>query len=260
VATAAGVAVLTQGLPYLLTGTDPASWAMVKLEAPQACVARRSIVDMGDYGMYASPDGLVAIQGAGVEVVTTPILTREQWQAYNPATIIAAQSEGRYVATYVPPAGGSRKGFIYDPITQSFTDLSLSSVALYTDLLTDTLLALNPDGAVVEWNRDTTGYKPYRWMSKLFYMPRATNFAAYQVVLADYDAQATTLQIYVTDARLPLFKDGLGAPAPAAITDPEPKRLPGGFLAREYMIELVGTGHMQAVGMASTIDELKEQP
>ena len=58
VCTAAGVVVLTEGNPSLLIGTDPSSWAVVKLEIPQSCTNAQSIVDMGDYGLFASPDGL----------------------------------------------------------------------------------------------------------------------------------------------------------------------------------------------------------
>lgn len=260
VATAAGVAVLTQGLPYLLTGTDPASWAMVKLEAPQACVARRSIVDMGDYGMYASPDGLVAIQGAGVEVVTKPILTREQWQAYNPGTIIAAQSEGRYIATYVPPAGGSRKGFIYDPTTQSFTDLTLSAVAMYTDLLTDTLLLLNTTGAVTEWNRDTTYFAPYTWVSKWFQLPVQELMGVAQLMLTTVNTTGRTLafSLYGFDngAITKLYE----ASTDSGIQGNRPFRLPyvapGRFTA--FQVMLVGTWPVGMVAVARVMDELKE--
>ena len=81
VPTSAGVVVVTKGMPAILIGDNPSNWSMQKLEYPQGCVARRSIVDMGEFAMYASPDGLVAVTGANVEILTKPIMTREQWQA-----------------------------------------------------------------------------------------------------------------------------------------------------------------------------------
>ena len=210
--------------------------------------------------MYASPDGLVAIQGAGVEVVTKPVMTREQWQAYNPGTIIAAQSEGRYIATYVPPAGGSRKGFIYDPTTQSFTDLTLSAVAMYTDLLTDTLLLLNTTGAVTEWNRDTTYFAPYTWVSKWFQLPVQELMGVAQLMLTTVNTTGRTLafSLYGFDngAITKLYE----ASTDSGIQGNRPFRLPyvapGRFTA--FQVMLVGTWPVGMVAVARVMDELKE--
>lgn len=265
VPTAAGIAVLTQGLPYLLTGTDPASWAAVKLEAQQACVARRSIVDMGDYGMYASPDGLVAINGATVELVTREVMTRDQWQEYNPSTIVAAQTEGRYIATYVPLAGGSRKGFLYDPRTQTFTDLALASgtyVAMYNDLLTDTLLILNSNGTISQWNRGTS-YTPYTWASKWFQLPIQELMGVAQIlVTASVVGDRTlTFKLYGFDNNTvtELYVASTTG-SPAVIQGNRPFRLPyvapGRFTA--FRIILEGTLPVGMVSVARTMDELKE--
>lgn len=256
VSTAAGIAVLTKGLPYLLIGTDPASWAMQKLEVPQSCVSHTSIVDMGDFGIYASPDGLVAIEGSTVKVLTQDLLTRAQWQAYRPETIVAAQAEGRYIATWQPAGGVPRQGFIFDPQTGSFTDTSNAAVAFYNDLLTDSLYQWLPDGSVTIWNHGST-YQSYQWRSKLFQAPRPTNFAACQVLIADY-AKATTIQIYADGA--PLFVNELSVDTPKALTDATPFRLPAGFYAKDYQITLQGTGWVQAVGLANTLNELREAP
>lgn len=265
VPTAAGIAVLTQGLPYLLTGTDPSSWAAVKLEAQQACVARRSIVDMGDYGMYASPDGLVAINGATVELVTREVMTRDQWQEYNPSTIVAAQTEGRYIATYVPLAGGSRKGFLYDPRTQTFTDLALASgtyVAMYNDLLTDTLLILNSNGTISQWNRGTS-YTPYTWASKWFQIPIPELMGVAQIlVTASVVGDRTlTFKLYGFDNNTvtELYVASTTG-SPAVIQGNQPFRLPyvapGRFTA--FRIILEGTLPVGMVSVARTMDEMKE--
>ena len=255
VSTAAGIAVLTKGMPYLLIGTDPASWAVQKLEVPQACVSHASIVDMGDFGIYASPDGLVAIEGSTVKVITQDLLTRAQWQGYNPSTIVAAQGEGRYIATW-QPASGPRKGFIFDPVTGAFTDTDNTAVAFYNDLLTDSLYQLLPDGSVTSWNHDST-YQSSQRRSKLFQMPRPTNFAACPVLIRDYTA-TTTIQIYADG--VPLFVNGSQVDTPRTLTDAAPFRLPGGFYAKDYQVKLQGTGWVQAVGIANAVDELKEAP
>jgi hypothetical protein len=80
VTTASGVAVLTNQMPYIMIGTDPSSWSMVKLQIPAACVSHQSIVDMGTFGVYAGPEGLMAIDGVEVKNLTQDKLTRAQWQ------------------------------------------------------------------------------------------------------------------------------------------------------------------------------------
>ncbi len=92
-----GLMVLTQGKPVLMTGSSPAGMGAVEIDNDQACVSARSIVDMGDVAVYASPDGLVAAGENGVNLVTEGVFTREQWQALKPESIHAYKFEGRYV-------------------------------------------------------------------------------------------------------------------------------------------------------------------
>ena len=55
------VAVLTTSFPYLFQGIDPAAMSSSKVNLPQACVSKRSIIETGNGVIYASPDGLVEI-------------------------------------------------------------------------------------------------------------------------------------------------------------------------------------------------------
>ena len=79
-ATSNGVVVGTKGTPYLVTGTDPSSMVAIRIESGEACLSKRSMVDMGEYILYAGPDGIVAVQGATASVVTEALITPEQWQ------------------------------------------------------------------------------------------------------------------------------------------------------------------------------------
>lgn len=263
VPTSAGLVVVTKGMPSILIGDNPASWSMQKLEYPQGCVTRRSIVDMGEFAMYASPDGLVAIAGANVEILTQSIMTREQWQAYNPSSIIAAQVEGRYIASYF--SGGSRKGFIYDPQTQSFTDLTLTAVAFCNDLLEDKLLMLNPGGAVVAWNQNTAAWKPYQWHSKWFQLPIPELMGVAQIFTTTIDltGRALTFKLYGYDnnATTKIYEISTTT-SPDAILGNRPFRLPyvapGRFTA--YKIILEGSIPVGTVMLGRVMDEMKEAP
>ena len=264
VPTSAGLVVVTKGMPAILIGDNPANWSMQKLEYPQGCVARRSIVDMGEFAMYASPDGLVAIAGANVEILTKTIMTREQWQEYNPETLIAAQVEGRYIATYQPDSG-SRKGFIYDPQTQSFTDLTLSAAAFCNDLLNDVLLMWGADGKIYEWNQDTTTFKPYFWISKWFQLPIPEIMGVAQIFTTMVDVTGRSLTFvlrgYDNNTSVKIYEISTST-SPDAILGNRPFRVPyvapGRFTA--FRVELSGSIPIGTVMVGRVVDELKESP
>lgn len=252
--TATGLVVLTDAMPYVITGTDPASWSAVKLEAQEPCLSKRSIVDMGDYAMYASPNGLIAIAGAEVKNALANVMTREQWEAYNPSTIIGSFYNGRYIGSYV--SGSVRKSFVFNPADGSFSDTELDLRALWNDQKTGKLWALNAAGELREWGAGSD--LAYTWTSKLFLIPKPVNFASMQVLLEDY-TKATTVQVYVSDAKIPLFQTE-GVSAPKTLTDNAPFRLPSGYMSQAYQVELKGTGRVRAVGIATAVDELKLEP
>lgn len=263
VPTSAGIVVVTKGMPAILIGDNPANWSMQKLEYPQGCVARRSIVDMGEFAMYASPDGLVAIAGANVQILTKSVMTREQWQLYNPSSIIAAQVEGRYIATY--ESSGTRKGFIYDPQTQSFTDLTLSARAFTNDLLNDVLLMLDADDSIKEWNQDTDAFKPYSWISKWFQLPIPELMGVAQIFTTTVDLTGRDLTFvlrgYDNNQSVKIYEISTDT-SPDAILGNRPFRIPyvapGRFTA--FRVELEGSIPVGTVMVGRTIDELKEAP
>ena len=245
VTTGSGIAVLTNQMPYQMIGTDPSSWSMVKLEVAAACVSHASIVDMGTFGIYAGPDGLMAINGSEVRNLTQDMLTRAQWQEYNPTTIIGGHSEGRYVGSYL--VGGTRKAFIFDTITNDFVDLSISAVGFYTDLRTDTLKFVDTAGNIKQWNRGTTT-KSYFWKSKVFQLPMPSLFGAAQVVAYSYPV---TFKLYDYDT-------GTQIGGSISVTAQNPFRLPSGARYQNLQITLEGTGSVATVAVSTSIGELKE--
>ena len=124
--TANGVAALTDGQPYFITGNDPSAMTAVRIDLAQACVNKNSVVDMGDYVLYAGPDGLCSVQSAQGQVVTKGQVSVKQWTAdFNPTTIRAFRHEGTYVAFH---SGG---GWVYDP---RGGEAALSTLTLSADV------------------------------------------------------------------------------------------------------------------------------
>lgn len=238
--TAAGIIVLTQGTPALIIGTDPANWGIVKLESAQACVSARSIVDMGDYAMYASPFGLVGIQQNQATVPTENVFSRLQWQDYAPGNIKASFYEGKYFGS-----NGS-KSFVFNPSTGDFMPLDMVFSAFYNDLSTDTLYVLQSNGVIAAWDRGT-GYQSYSWTGKIFQMPYPCNLGAAQVIFEPVSGTSSTFMLYA---------DGV-LKHTQAVTDNNPFRLPGGYLALTYQLKITGTARIKKMAAANTVSELR---
>jgi len=112
--TANGVVAMTDGQPYFITGTDPSAMTAIRVDLAQACVNINSVVDMGDYVLYAGPDGLCAVQSASGQVVTKGLVSVAQWNdEYYPTAIRAFKYEGTYVAFWKD--GSNHGGWVYDP-------------------------------------------------------------------------------------------------------------------------------------------------
>lgn len=96
------IVVLTEANPYIVVGSDPSAMSMAKLELPYGCVSRRSIAHLKGFGViYASANGLVSVNGAGgVNLVSDPFFTREQWQDLMPETIYGFVHDDRYFFFY----------------------------------------------------------------------------------------------------------------------------------------------------------------
>lgn len=124
--TANGVAALTNGQPYFITGTDPSAMTAVRIDLAQACVNEHSVVDMGDYVLYAGPDGLCSVQSAQGSVVTEGQISVKQWNAdFSPTTYRAFRHEGMYVAFH------GTGGWVFDPRGGEAT---LSTLDISTDV------------------------------------------------------------------------------------------------------------------------------
>ena len=98
--TSNSVFALTDGWPYVISGTAPESMTVSKLASPAACVSPRGVCVLDNTVFYASNEGLMAISnsanaGTVVTNVTDQIYTKDQWQALNPASCLAGHYRGR---------------------------------------------------------------------------------------------------------------------------------------------------------------------
>jgi hypothetical protein len=240
------VAVLTQSYPYIATGIDPQAMTLIKTSLQQACVSKRSIVEAGDSVLYASPDGLVQIGLGGVQVLTSKILSQEQWQEYNPSSIHAYLHEGRYYGFYTKTDGS--KGlmvFTLNGADAIFTLGTETTTAGHVVPTADSLYIV--DGSnIVKMDKDAVK-KSYKWSSKLFENPTPLNFSTAQVISQDY-SPGVTLKVYADGSLVHT----------QTVTDSKPFRLPAGFIARDWYVTVEGKAKVSFVGLTQSVTELKQ--
>lgn len=233
---------LTNGNPSIITGGTPDAMDEQPVEFSQACVAPLSAVGMGHGVAWASPDGLAYIGAGGPRMLTEGVMTREDWQALKPETIQGCMYERRYFGFYTVAA--VRKAFMIDPNNpQGIYFMDFGVDALYLDELQDALYVL--DGINVQrW--DAGAAKTVTFKSKLYRMPKPMpGFACAQVVA---DAYPLTFK---------LFADG-ALKHTQTVANGNPFRLPGGYHADTFQIEVAGTVAVQGVAVAHSMQELAQ--
>lgn len=230
--------VLTTGVPYIMSGTDPQAISVEKLSVPYSCVSKRSICKAFGDVVYASPDGLVSIGQSGIKVLTDSIMTRLEWQLYNPKSMLCAVWDDRIFMFYDT---GTKKGCLCLDNRQGLVESSVYATAVYNDPVTGELyLAINDK--IVKWNAGSA--LTYTWKSKYFTHPSFVNFSWGQVLATDYPVQ---MNVYANQELV----------CSRNVTSIDPIRLLSGFKSKYWEIELIGNTSVQEVVIAESMDELR---
>lgn len=228
----------TTGL-YVFTGIDPASLSSEKLAVAQSCVSKRSIVAMGGAVLFASPDGLFSISARGLENLTDGLLTREQWQAYKPASISAYESDNRYIAFF--DTGTRRGSLVFTFGSQpTLAECDVFATAGYRDSKQDGLY-LAVDNQLCKW--DAGAALAYTWASGIFHLPHDANMGAASV---DADAYPLTFGLYADEQLVHT----------QTVTSRYAFRLPSGYRSMRYHFRLEGSALVREVRVGRSMTEL----
>jgi len=244
-ANAGGWLVATTGTPYFIAGSWPGQMSMAKINQNQACVSATSMVDMGDYVIYAAPSGLVSARGMDVQLISRDAVTRDQWQGITPSTLKAYAWENRYIGFL-----SSGSGFMFYPEKGYFANIGYSYTAAALDWTTGNLLAYKAaDGVVRQWNGGSAD--TLTWRSKRFSFEQPVNIGVVRLD-ADWGVSSpvypATFNLYVDDAVSPTVT--------ASIYDNTPARLPGGFRGNYFVAEIVSTHEIRSVSLGRDMSEL----
>ena len=232
----------TKGNPYVVTGSDPATLSMIKLEANQACVSKRSIVSMNGGVVYASPDGLFLVNSGGINPLTINILSRDDWQAYKPESIHAYEIDGRYIAFY--DTGTTQGSLIFNLYgeTPSFSVSTVYATAGYSDRLRDALyLAIG--STISRWDDGSTNLT-FTWKTKKFRAPRPICPSIAKIEAVGYPV---TFKMY-GDSVLKFTK---------TVNNKNTFRLPAGFKAQTFEFQFEASSQINRFNVAETTKELK---
>ncbi len=190
--------VMTEGNPYVVTGSAPEAMQSTKLEYNAPCINARGVVGLGYAVAYPSHDGLVLIDaGGGVRYATEAIFKREDWLEHSPSTINAAQLSGRYVAFYdtTNAVGAALTGaMIIDTGGDGFLIRNgTKAVASFFDITTSNLFYLDPaTGLVMELDAAAAPRENLYWKSKQFSYPLPVGFAG---VVIDADETLSVQEV-----------------------------------------------------------------
>lgn len=232
--TAYGLVVATTGTPYLISGSSPDAMGQTKMELAAACASKRSMVDMGEFAVYATADGLIGAGGTDARLITAEHITPEQWRAkYNPALIHGVRWGERYLGFY--PGGA----FTFSP-TEGFKDFTQTADCTFLDEATGDIY-FKTGVRLRKWAAGAA--VPYTYRTKIFSIPAGRPLMAAKVDAAAYPL---TLKFYA-DGVLKKTK---------TVTSKAAFRLPAMERYTSFEVELSGTQSISGVQLASSMSEV----
>ena len=264
--------ICTQAATYAATGITPANVTLSKISTRDACLSRGSIVSTPDGVFYATSRGIALAAAGQVANVTEKLFSKDNWLDYfNVPQLRAARLGSSYYTFGSVSTGvfqedafqrtafeltnytGAYTGGTIDPTDGRVAFMPLSSTEatmnLYNDPWTNEVLVLR-EGKVY-WV-DVAGDAPrqeYTWRSKQFQPPNRKNLEAMKVYFDNPEGLTDlgTIKIYADDrlaATKTLLKSG------------QHIRLPSGFKADFWQIEITTRVSISSVQMATSMKEL----
>lgn len=271
VALGSDLLVMTDGFPYVISGSDPAILTTSRYSTNYPCLSKRSIVQTDIGVMYATHEGLaLASFAGGVQIVSAAAHSPDTWNAtLDPSTIVATFYDSMYFGSHSTGAffyrrsqdGQSPGDFIDHGLTFTATWFDPKSGALY--YITGT------NGDIVRWDDATQPNSDYTWKSKVFVSQVPFNMGAARVV-ADYDGVTpSSVWGFIEDTWSTLDETWFVTEPvtftlyankhPVLVTtraSSDVFRLPAGYKTDTYEVEVAGTVRVRAIHLGETPSSL----
>jgi hypothetical protein len=271
------LSIMTQGQPFIATGTTPDTMTIGKITANEPCVSRGSIFAAGEGAYYASPNGLILLNTSGTINVTQFSMEREFWEGVEPEQWAAGRVALSYIAfikgNEPPGIGGIVLDHIEKNVPASYltppTGLIVKNV--YWDEWSGQLFVIHSDGSINWFNPPSGGtLLPWIFKSKKFRLPKPAQLKCFKTnftVPAEVTIAAPTPQsrnVSQTQNFDPtkqyliirVYADGKQVLVREIVQDNEVLLIIGGFKATFWEFQFEGQINLFLFKAASSIKEL----
>lgn len=285
--------VCTAGYPLVATGINPASITLSKLAAFEPCMSRGSIVSAPEGVYYASPNGLVLVANGFASLITTNLITKDQWNSLVTVSVLRATRLGNaYYAFGTTRAGfaqtdmlqqnmvqqndfaGSYAGVLIDPTNERVAFNTLSNDGITINVFNDAWSGepmLIRDGSLyrIDLADKTSDREVVLWRSKIFQPKDKKNFQAMRIYFETppWAPTQTTRNISepqtLADNQYGLVRVYAGSDGDLDLvmtreirTSGELMRLPSGFKADYWQVEFEHRVKLLSFQLATSAKEL----
>ncbi len=229
---------------YVLSGPDPATLTSERLAVPQVCVSGRSMVQMMDGVVFATPDGLGFVGPGGFRMLTDGLMSRREWRLYKPSTMHAYESDNAYICFF--DTGSRTAGLVFRfGAEPSFGETDIYATGGFRDPGQDALYLVTAGSGgsrpIVQWEGGSAA--SMSWTSGVFRLTGQVNMGAARVECSG-------------SVDFTLIADGTVKYGPVAVTSVKPFKLPSGYRSGRYQVRVAGTGTVRAAEIATSVREL----
>lgn len=283
------VIVCTAVSPYAISGVNPSLMTMSRIGNIAPCTSRGSILSTSSGVIYASPEGLVIATPGGIANLTRQMITKDKWASELPLTSLRAAAFNNSYYCW-----GSQLGTVFQSdsfqtdsfqqadltggYTGAFIDIQDARVAfnklrstepalnVFNDVWTNEVFIIKGDKVYWLDTSISRPHGPYKWRSKIFTMPNRRNLEAMRVWFETFpDTPAlnpvrnTSLVQTLQDDQwglMRVYADDVLVMCRELRTDGEFMRLPSGFKAAAYQIEIEARVRVISVEVSTSAKEL----
>jgi hypothetical protein len=265
-----GLLILTDGYPYIASGSHPRAMSLRRVEFEQPCVSARSVASVRDTVLYASSDGLVAISPQGYRVLSEPYFTRREWQALGPDSMLGVVYDQVYYGFFetrrsIGDAYGSNrttdtdyriiKGpgmsqvLVFDPVNENvgLSYFDEYAVAAHYAPEPDRLYFVNEAGQIVELGGglSPTDCRTLQWRSGLVKTKYPLNPGTARVDAVRYPL---TFRLYA-NGQLRTER---------VVRNAEAFRLPAGYLTTDFEVEIESAHTVRSIQVGETMIDVAQ--
>jgi hypothetical protein len=196
------LAALTKGYHEMATGNDPSMITMTRLVTPYACVSKQSITTINGMICFACAQGIAAIAGGVVHLLTNKYYSGKEWAPLLPAGLRMQSYDTGLVGFFadggimvdLDPADSAKIGITTTNLLVG--ELNYTTVGgMFLDIESDTmyLIAYDADSQatnIYSWNTDSNNPMWATWKSKNFSGNRLVNWTSMRLVCSAYPVGA----------------------------------------------------------------------